>query len=119
MKLSAAPICNRNWRSGMAIARDRPAQRAANSDALYHWEGKDKQGKAVSGELYSSGTAAINNTLQRQGIWVTRVQKKRFYFGQDVSEKDIALFTRQLTTMLKAGVPLLKAFDIVAKGQSK
>jgi len=103
----------------MAPVRDRSEPQSTNADFLYRWEGKDKRGKQVSGELYASGNAAVNSTLQRQGIWVTRVKRKRFYFGQDVTEKDITLFTRQLTTMLKAGVPLLKAFDIVGKGQTK
>ena len=103
----------------MATARDKSEQAPASADFLYHWEGKDKHGKQVRGELYAGGNAAVKSTLQRQGIWVTRVKRKRFYFGQNVSEKDIALFTRQLTTMLKAGVPLLKAFDIVGKGQTK
>jgi type IV pilus assembly protein PilC len=54
--------------------------------------------------------------LRRQGILVTKVKKRRFGRGGKVTEKDITLFTRQLATMMKAGVPLLQAFDIVGKG---
>lgn len=88
------------------------------ADSLFAWEGKDKTGKTVRGELRASGEAIVNVTLRRQGILVTRVRKKRMRGGRKISEKDIALFTRQLATMMKAGVPLLQSFDIVAKGHS-
>jgi len=87
-------------------------------ESIYAWEGKDKQGKRVSGELRASGETVVNVTLRRQGILVTKVKKKSFRSGKRVSEKDITLFTRQLATMMKAGVPLLQSFDIVAKGHS-
>jgi len=73
----------------MAPVRDRPEPQPTTADLLYRWEGKDKRGKQVSGELYASGNAAVNSTLQRQGIWVTRVKRKRVYFGQDVTEKTL------------------------------
>ena len=80
------------------------------------WEGKDKQGKTVRGELRASGDAVVRSTLRRQGIMVGTVKKQSAGKGGKVSDKDITLFTRQLATMLKAGVPLLQAFDIVGKG---
>ena len=80
------------------------------------WEGKDKQGKTVRGELRASGDAVVRSTLRRQGIMVGTVKKQSPGKGGKVSDKDITLFTRQLATMLKAGVPLLQAFDIVGKG---
>src|SRR5258706_1343195 len=84
----------------------------------YVWEGKDRQGKALRGEMRSSGEALVSSTLRRQGIVVTRVKKQSLGAGKRITEKDIALFTRQLATMMKAGVPLLQSFDIVGKGHS-
>ncbi|KQQ47208.1 type II secretion system protein F [Duganella sp. Leaf126] len=85
---------------------------------IFAWEGKDKTGKTVRGELRAGGEAVVNVTLRRQGILVTRVRKKTYRSGKRVKEKDISLFTRQLATMMKAGVPLLQAFDIVGKGHA-
>jgi type IV pilus assembly protein PilC len=82
------------------------------------WEGKDKAGKVIRGEMRAQGEALVNATLRRQGILVTKVKKQRLGRGGRVGDKDIALFTRQLATMMKAGVPLLQSFEIVAKGAS-
>lgn len=81
------------------------------------WEGKDKTGKLVKGEMRAAGKAVVSSTLRRQGINVLKVKQLRSR-GKPVTEKDISLFTRQLATMLKSGVPLLQAFDIVGKGHS-
>lgn len=80
------------------------------------WEGKDKTGKVMRGELRATGEAVVNATLRRQGIVVSKVKKQKRGSGGRVGKKDIALFTRQLATMMKAGVPLLQSFDIVGKG---
>lgn len=85
-------------------------------EVVFAWEGKDKTGKIVRGELRANGESIVNATLRRQGVLVTKVKKKTYRSGKKVSEKDITLFTRQLATMMKAGVPLLQSFDIVAKG---
>jgi type IV pilus assembly protein PilC len=87
-------------------------------EATYVWEGKDKAGKVIRGEMRAGGESVVNATLRRQGILVTKVKKQRLGGGGRVSDKDITLFTRQLATMMKAGVPLLQSFDIVAKGAS-
>jgi type IV pilus assembly protein PilC len=87
-------------------------------ESLYAWEGKDRSGKLVRGELRASGENMVNVTLRRQGILVTRVKKRSLHGGKKVTEKDITLFTRQLATMMKAGVPLLQSFDILSKGNS-
>lgn len=87
-------------------------------EVLYAWEGKDKQGKAVKGEIRAAGEAIVNATLRRQGILVTKVKKKSYSSGKKITDKDITLFTRQLATMMKAGVPLLQSFDIVGKGHA-
>jgi type IV pilus assembly protein PilC len=87
-------------------------------ELTFQWEGKDKGGKVVRGEMRAHGVALVNATLRRQGIVVTKVKKQRVGRGGSVGEKDIALFTRQLATMMKAGVPLLQSFEIVGKGAS-
>jgi type IV pilus assembly protein PilC len=82
------------------------------------WEGKDKSGKIMRGEMRAASETVINTTLRRQGILPTKVKKQSFRGRGKVTEKDIALFTRQMATMMKSGVPLLQSFDIVAKGAS-
>src|SRR5512138_938100 len=82
----------------------------------FSWEGKDKGGKTVRGEIRAVSETAVNATLRRQGIMVQKVKKQRKGRGGKVTAKDISLFTRQLATMMKAGVPLLQSFDIVGKG---
>ncbi|HEX7055002.1 MAG TPA: type II secretion system F family protein [Burkholderiales bacterium] len=85
---------------------------------IFAWEGKDKAGKIIRGELKAASETAVNATLRRQGILVQKVRKQRRRGGGKVTEKDITLFTRQLATMMKAGVPLLQSFDIVSKGST-
>lgn len=85
---------------------------------LYTWEGKDKTGKMVKGEMRASGENIVNATLRRQGIQNAKVKKASSGSGKKITDQDITFFTRQLATMMKAGVPLLQAFDIVAKGHS-
>jgi type IV pilus assembly protein PilC len=85
-------------------------------DFVFEWEGKDKNGKVVRGEVRSGGEAQVSATLRRQGVLVTKVKKRRMRGGASIKQKDIAVFTRQLATMMKAGVPLLQAFDIVGRG---
>ncbi len=85
-------------------------------EVSYSWEGKDKSGKIVKGEMRAAGTIVVSSMLRRQGVNATKIKKIRT--SGTVTEKDITLFTRQLATMMKAGVPLLQAFDIVGKGHS-
>ena len=87
-------------------------------EQVYAWEGKDKTGKTVRGELRAGGEAIVNVTLRRQGIMVTKVKKKVYRAGKKITDKDLTMFTRQLATMMKAGVPLLQSFDIVGKGHA-
>src|SRR3990172_5453843 len=93
-------------------------RRDAVKERIFVWEGRDRTGKKIKGEMRAGGEAVVNATLRRQGINVTKVRKQRLGGGKRVTEKDIALFTRQMATMMKAGVPLLQAFDIVGKGHS-
>ena len=83
---------------------------------VFEWEGKDRNGKIVKGELRAGGEAMVSATLRRQGILVNKVKKRRASGGSAIKQKDIAVFTRQLATMMRAGVPLLQAFDIVGRG---
>jgi type IV pilus assembly protein PilC len=94
------------------------ATAAASKEVQFSWEGKDKAGKVVRGELKGVSEAAINATLRRQGVMVTKVKQVKGKSGGKVGSKDLSLFTRQLATMMKAGVPLLQAFEIVGKGAS-
>ena len=85
-------------------------------ETTFLWEGRDRSGKTVRGEMRAGGETVVRTTLRRQGINVVKIRAQRYRRGRKVGEKDITLFTRQLATMMKAGVPLLQAFDIVAKG---
>ncbi len=85
-------------------------------EELFSWEGKDKTGKIMRGEMRATGDTVVQATLRRQGVLVTRIKKQKMARGGRIGEKDIALFTRQLATMMKSGVPLLQAFDIAMKG---
>ncbi len=84
----------------------------------YAWSGKDKSGKIVKGELRAGGENVVLATLRRQGIQVSNVKKVSSRGGKKITEQDITIFTRQLAVMMKAGVPLLQAFDIVGKGHA-
>ena len=89
-------------------------------EVAFHWEGMNKQGKKVKGQIMASGEALVNSQLRRQGITVTKLKKQSNLFTskKKITGKDVTLFTRQLATMMKAGVPLLQAFEIVARGHS-
>jgi type IV pilus assembly protein PilC len=82
----------------------------------YAWTGKDKAGKVIRGELRAGGEHVVLAQLRRQGIQVTGVKKVSQRGGKKITDKDITIFTRQLAVMMKAGVPLLQAFDIVGRG---
>lgn len=90
----------------------------AGKDLVFEWEGKDRNGKIVRGEMRAGGEAMVSASLRRQGILVQRVKKRRTSGGRAIKQKDIAIFTRQLATMMRAGVPLLQSFDIVARGST-
>jgi len=102
----------------MATPATRSTKPSQIKENLYSWEGKDRQGKSVKGELRAGGEAIVSATLRRQGVMVTKVKKKSYSSGKKITDKDITLFTRQLATMMKAGVPLLQSFDIVGKGHA-
>ena len=85
-------------------------------DFVFEWEGKDRNGKQVRGETRAIGENQVQAALRRQGVTATKIKKRRMSAGSRIKPKDLAIFTRQLATMMKAGVPLLQAFDIVGRG---
>src|SRR3569832_1562000 len=85
---------------------------------VFEWEGRDRNGKQVRGEPRAAGENQVQAALRRQGVTPTKVKKRRMRTGGKIKPKDIAIFTRQLATMMKAGVPLLQAFDIVGRGNA-
>ncbi len=95
-----------------------PTARKKVIDPVFLWEGKDRQQREVSGELRAADRQAARLLLRRQGITITAIRKKSASRPRRVTDKDICMFTRQLATMLRAGVPLLQSFDIVARGHA-
>jgi len=96
-----------------AIAQRRESQ---VKEYTFLWEGIDRNNRNVRGETKAASEAVVNSNLRRQGIRITKLKRQTFRGGSRVNEKDITFFTRQLATMLKAGVPLLQSFEIVARG---
>ena len=94
---------------------------ARKSDVREHtflWEGVDRNNRQVRGEMKAASETVVTSNLRRQGIRVSKLKRQTFRGGRRVTEKDVTFFTRQLATMLKAGVPLLQSFEIVARGHS-
>ncbi|WP_273527354.1 type II secretion system F family protein [Pseudomonas sp.] len=87
--------------------------------SVFTWEGTDRKGGKVKGELTGQSLALVKAQLRKQGINPQKVRKKSvslFSAGKKIKPMDIALFTRQMATMMKAGVPLLQSFDIIGEG---
>ncbi len=85
---------------------------------LFIWEGTDRNNKPVRGETRGVSETVVTTNLRRQGIRISKIKRQTFRGGRRITDKDMTFFTRQLATMLKAGVPLLQSFDIVARGHS-
>ncbi len=83
---------------------------------VFEWEGKDRKGKQVRGEIRAAAESVVQASLRRQGVLPTKIKKRSTRSGKAIKPKDIAIFTRQFATMMKAGVPLLQTFDIVGRG---
>ena len=83
---------------------------------VFEWEGKDRKGKQVRGEIRAASENVVQASLRRQGVLPTKIKKRSTRSGRAIKPKDIAIFTRQFATMMKAGVPLLQTFDIVGRG---
>jgi len=82
------------------------------------WTGLDRNQREVRGEVRAPSETVVTSNLRRQGIRVTKIKRQTLRGGRSISQRDITFFTRQLATMLKAGVPMLQAFDIVSRGHS-
>ena len=99
-----------------AIAKAKP--RVEVKESVFQWEGRDKNGRVVKGEMRAGGESVVAASLRRRGVMVSKIKKQSFSRGRKITQKDLALFTRQLSTMLKAGVPLMQSFDIVGRGHA-
>ncbi|WP_165668823.1 type II secretion system F family protein [Metapseudomonas otitidis] len=91
----------------------------APKNSVFKWEGTDRKGAKITGEISGTNPALVKAQLRKQGINPTKVRKKSvslFGAGKKIKPLDIAFFTRQMATMMKAGVPLLQSFDIIAEG---
>jgi type IV pilus assembly protein PilC len=90
-------------------------------DTPYSWEGKDRKGNKVRGRLLAVSENDVRADLRRQNIVPTKIRKQRSLFstGGKIQPMDIAIFSRQLATMLAAGIPLVQAFEIVGVGHEK
>src|SRR6185503_19642536 len=97
------------------------AQVASSQQFPYVWEGTDKKGKRIKGKMLAASEAAVKADLRRQGVLAKRVRKEMQLFksGKKITTEDIALFARQLATMLQAGIPMVQCFDIIGNGHDK
>ena len=98
-----------------------PPAAVAAKDSPFTWEGKDRKGNKVRGKTLAPNEQAVRQELRRQNIVATKVRKQRNLFssGGKIQPMDIAVFSRQLATMLAAGIPLVQAFEIVGVGHEK
>jgi len=94
---------------------------ASKKDIQFIWEGKDKRGHKIRGKALAANEAALRADLRRQGVAATRVktQGRGIRGGGKVSNEDIAVFSRQLATMMSAGIPMVQAFEIIGNGHEK
>lgn len=97
------------------------AQLASAQQFPFVWEGTDKKGKRIKGKMLAVSEAAVKADLRRQGVLAKRVRKEMQLFksGKKITSEDIALFARQLATMLQAGIPMVQCFDIIGNGHDK
>jgi type IV pilus assembly protein PilC len=97
------------------------AQVASSQQFPFVWEGTDKKGKRIKGKMLAVSEAAVKADLRRQGVLAKSVRKEMQLFksGKKVTTEDIALFARQLATMLQAGIPMVQCFDIIGNGHDK
>jgi type IV pilus assembly protein PilC len=94
------------------------AKKSEIKEVVFEWEGKDRNGKIVRGEQRAASENQVLASLRRQGVIPGKIKKRKMSSGKRITAKDLSIFTRQLATMMKAGVPLLQAFDIVGRGNA-
>ena len=102
----------------MPTQRTSGAANTAALDTVFKWKGVDRRGQYLQGELRATSKAAARAVLRKQGIRPSAISKPLFYMAQGIKPKEIALFTRQLSTMIQSGIPLLQSFEIVAQSSS-
>ena len=102
-------------------AKNAPTERAGVTMPMFVWEGNDKRGVKMKGELQAKNANMLRAELRRQGITPTTVKPKgKPLFGaagKKISASDIAIFSRQIATMMKSGVPLVQSLEIIGNGQ--
>ena len=98
------------------MATPAAAARHAVKEYTFQWVGVDRNRREVRGEARGASEMVVTSNLRRQGIRVTKIKRQSFSAGRAITQKDITFFTRQLATMLRAGVPMLQSFDIIARG---
>ena len=96
----------------MAIQKSAGSAKKAAVDAVFKWKGVDRKGQPMQGELRATSEAAVREALRKQGIRPSAVSKQFFSMAQGIKPKEVALFTRQLSTMMKSGIPLLQSFEM-------
>jgi type IV pilus assembly protein PilC len=103
------------------MAQASSAIRSLRKDVAFQWEGMDKKGQRIKGKSVAANEQALKMDLRRQGVVATKIKKqsRAFKSGGKVKPEDIAVFSRQLATMLAAGIPLVQAFEIVGAGHEK
>jgi type IV pilus assembly protein PilC len=103
------------------MAQATSAIRSIKRDVAFQWEGMDKRGQRIKGRSLAPNEQALKSDLRRQGVVATRIKKQSqsFKSGGKVNAQDIAIFSRQLATMLGAGIPLVQAFEIIGSGHDK
>src|ERR1035441_3932479 len=103
------------------MAQATSAIRSIKRDVAFRWEGMDKKGQRIKGRSVAQNELALKSELRRQGVVATRIKKQSQAFKSmgSVKPQDIAIFSRQLATMLGAGIPLVQAFEIIGSGHDK
>jgi type IV pilus assembly protein PilC len=103
------------------MAQSATAIRGVKKDVAFQWEGMDKKGQRIKGRSVAPSEQALKTELRRQGVVATRIKKQSqaFKSGGSIKAEDIAVFSRQLATMLAAGIPMVQAFEIVGSGHDK
>lgn len=102
----------------IATQKAQSGAKTAAQEAVFKWKGVSRSGQSLQGEVRASSVAAARAVLRKQGIRASAVYKPLFFMAQRIKPKEIALFTRQLSTMMKSGIPLLQSFEIVGQGSS-
>lgn len=90
----------------------------APKEKVYVWQAKDKKGRSMTGEMKAESESVVRVALRSRNLLDIKVKKQSFKRGSKIAQADVAIFTRQLATMMKSGVPMIQSFEIVANGHS-